>query len=252
MDQQGQQDRNNRRRYVGSGRLCQQHLENTARELEQSQWSQEAGYNQLDSQNGSTRRPYVGSGRLSRQHLDNMAREQEWYDQPQPQNVSSMPPVQRQLPPQDGTTAPQQYAPTSNQFYQIQPRYNIAAPPAPQALVQSISYEVSPFTIRQSAPAPRDNYPPRVCRTPMRSPERQLPSAETSPSSKEVESLLFPQSANPQPTGVQGSPFRPIQSRSPPRSASGGRSPYSQREDSAQRRAEGIARECLMTPPDQD
>ena len=56
-------------------------------------------------------------------------------------------------------------------------------------------------------------------------PGRQPSSAETSPCSKEVESVFFPQSVNPRPTGVQGSAFQPVQPRNPPRGASGGRSP---------------------------
>ena len=213
---------------------------------------------QQGQQDRNNRRCYVGSGRLTQRGLDNMATEQGWLDQPQPQ-----------------------------------PFCQYVTPPS------------------------RNNYPPRVCRTPTSSPERQPSSAETSPCSKEVESIFFPQSVNPRPTGVQGSAFQPVQPRNPPRGASGGRSPpaYSQRpqqqtqmfasaaeqppqgrfirgrteqaareqesahkkarkclmtpadfyaetqnfasttaqpqrEDSAQRRAEDIARECLMTPAD--
>ena len=108
---------------------------------------------QQGQQDRNNRRCYVGSGRLTQQRLDNMATEQEWFNQPQPHP---------------------------------QPQ-----PPVPQSFFQYV------------APPPRNNSPSRVSRTPTRSPERQPPSAETSPCSKEVESIFFPQSVNPRPTGVQ-------------------------------------------------
>ena len=293
MDRQGQQERNNRRRYVGSGRLTQQNLENITREQEQSQWSQEVRYNQPDSQIGSTRRPYVGSGRLPRQHLDNITREQERYNQPQHQNYSPMPPGQRQASPQDDTTAPQRYALTNPQFYQFQPRYNISVPPAqrpaaenidctpaireqmnrsinsppsqecsanidpiadafsfftpsseplstqppeklmssikieenehnralsvppaPQLSTPSTTYQVSPFTLQKLAPTQRDNSPPKICKSPTRSPERQPALAEASPSVADAKKHYYQKSVNLQPTGAQESTRPPAQLQS--------------------------------------
>ena len=233
----GSPNRDTRRPYVGSGRLSPQHLDNMAREQErydqpQNNSSTSPGQRQASPQDNTTApQQYSLTGNQFYQFQPRYNISAPPAQRPAAANIDCTPAIREQTnqtfnspPSQDPSEdvgpitdafaffAPSSEPPStqtqeewmSSKKIEESGRRPHSPPPAQQPSTSSGTSPVSPLRLQELARQKLGSSPPKTCKSPTRSPERQPASAEAFPSVADAKKYFYQQSVNLQPTDAAG------------------------------------------------